>query len=364
MSIYKEIYIRNYFLSRGWKLQREGNLFAYFSPPQNIGLPQDYLLELPKTSQNQKGFDNYIERLIEDIIFTLPSESNEEDLKILFSKENSILKYRIFDFDSKDGTISFQKHIDSLESFKKVLSQAVIFTATKKPIFGDAKYEVEGYLNRCRTLQTEKGSYVTKLEIPNDTIYTTFSKIETEKINTKLFDTLEYIEENIFNAKSKLIITENYLQDISYILNYELFNSIKNIYTKSHINNLEFQLSSNSSIRKVETERVQKSIPYFSKYLSEIKKILLDLVPLEAIGYIKKLSSLSPLHSTRNEVIIDAEVSGNTETIKIILRSEEYIEAIEAHKNEWPIRVKGKAQQNKNMLTIKELEEFEIRKNK
>ncbi|REG89166.1 hypothetical protein [Winogradskyella sediminis] len=360
MSRYKEIFIRNYFISRGWKLEREGNLFGYFSPPKNIGLPNDYLLELPKMSKNQKGFDNYIERLIQDLIFALPTESNEEDLKILFSKENSILKYRIFDADSSDGTISFQKHIDSLENFKKVLSQAVIFTATNKPIFGDAKYEVEGYLNRCRALQTEKGSYVTRLEIPNDTIYTAFSKIETEDINDKLFDTLEYLEENIFNAKIKMDITENYLQDISPILNYELFNSIKNIYTKSHINNLEYQLSSHNRIRKIETERVQKSIPYFTKYLRDVKKLLLEVVPLEAIGYIKRLSSSSPLHSTKNEVTIDADVSGNTETIKIILRSDEYIEAIEAHKNEWPIRIKGKAQQNKTMLTIKELEEFDI----
>ncbi|MDF0716992.1 hypothetical protein PY092_12590 [Muricauda sp. 334s03] len=360
MSRYKEILIKNYFISRGWNLKREGNLFVYFSPPENIGLPQDYLLELPKMSANEKGFDNYIERLIEDLIFALPSESNKEDLKILFSKENSILKYKIFDADSSDGTISFQKHIDSLDNFKKALSQAVIFTATNKPIFGDAKYEVESYLNRCRALQTEKGSYVTRLEIPNDTIYTAFSKIESEDINHKLFDTLEYIEENIFNAKSKMDITENYLQDISPILNYELFNSIKNIYTKSHINNLEYQLSSHNQIRRIETERVQKSIPYFTKYLRDVKKLLLDVVPLEAIGYIKKLSSLAPLHSTRNEVTIDAEISGNTETIKIILRSDEYIEAIEAHKNEWPIRIKGKAQQNKTMLTIKEIEEFAI----
>lgn len=360
MSRYKEIFIRNYFVSRGWSLEREGNLFAYFSPPESLGLPKDYLLELPKKKENQKGFDNYIERLIEDLIFALPSESNEEDLKVLFSKENSILRYRIFDADSLDGTISFQKHLDSLENFKKVLSQAVIFTATNKPIFGDAKYEVEGYLNRCRALQTEKGSYVTRLEIPNDTIYTTFSEIKTEDINDKLFDTLEYIEENIFKAKSKMDITENYLQDISHILNYDLFYSIKNIYTKSHINNLEYQLSSHNSIRKVETERVQKSLPYFKEYLKEVKKLLLNVVPLEAVGYIKRLSSLSPLHSTKNEVTIDAEISGNTETIKIILRSDEYIEAIEAHKNEWPIRIKGKAQQNKTMLTIKELEEFDI----
>ena len=176
MEKYKELYIKSYFTSRNWIIAREGKMFYYFSPPADLNFPQDFLIEIPKSNNNPDSFDNYIRRLITELSEILPNDSNIDDLNILFSKENSILKYRIFDSDNYDGTISFQKHIDSLDIFKKVLSQAVTFATTSKPIFGDAKLEVESYLNRCRSLQTEKGSYVTKIEIPNDKIYSTIIK--------------------------------------------------------------------------------------------------------------------------------------------------------------------------------------------
>ena len=290
-------------------------------------------------------------------------ELNQDDLKILFTKEHSILKYRIFDADTADGSISFQKHIDSLEVFKKVLSQAVTFTTTSKPIFGNAKSEVETYLNRCRSLQTEKGSYVTKLEIPNSDIYSAINKVDSKTINNKLFDVLEYIEEDIFKPKYKLDISENYIQDVSNILNYELFYSIKELYVKPELNNIEFQLSSVDCSRKIETRMVQKRIPYFNKYLREVKQLLLNLIPLEAIGTVNRLTSQSPKYSNKNEVIIEADLANNKEKIKVILNSEEYNEAIEAHKNEWKIKVKGVARQNRNMIYLKDLEHFEVVKN-
>ena len=360
MSNFKEILITEFLTSRNWKLRRSGNLFNYYTPPESLELPLGFELEIPKYSKERPGFDNFIQQIINEITPLLKNEANQDDLNILFSREHSILKYRIFDADNKDGTISLQKHIESLDVFKKVLSQAVTFATTKKPIFGDAKFEVESYLNRCRSLQTEKGSYVTKIEIPNDDIYSTINKINTKTINNKLFDVIEFIEEEIFNSNQKLEVTENYIQDVSELLNYELFHSIKDLYFKPAVNNIEFQLSSVDRFRRVETERVQMRIPYFNKYLRDVKKLLLEVVPLEAVGYVKRLASPAPLHSKKNEVIIDAEIANSVETIKIILNSEEYLEAIEAHKNEWPIKVKGQARQGKTMLYLRELEHFEI----
>ena len=360
MMHFKEIFIKSYFASRGWEISREGKLFLYLKPPSDLNLPDDFMLEIPKFETSNNGYDNYISRLILELSEILPNETHIEDLKIFFSKENSILKYRIFDADNLDGTISFQKHIESLEVFKKVLSQAVTFVSTNKPIFGEAKFEVESYLNRCRSLQTEKGSYVTKIEIPNDTIYSTTTKIETSEINNRLFDVIEYVDSEIFEAKSKIEVTENYLSDTKRYINFELLNSIKEIYSKTNINNIEYQLSSNSSFRKIETIKVQPRLKVFNSYLKDLKKALLEIVSLEVIGYIKRLASPSPLHSKTNEITIDAEIANNKETIKIILKSEQYIEAIEAHKNEWPIRIKGKAKQGKNQLTISELEIFEV----
>ncbi|NMM47930.1 hypothetical protein [Marinigracilibium pacificum] len=360
MSRYKEQLIIEFLSSRGWEFIREGSLFNYFSPPELLNLPVDFEIEIPKYSKGKSGFDYYINNLIKELSSILFFDTKSDDLSILFSKDDSILKYRIFDAETLDGTIPFQKHLESLEGFKKVLSQAVTFEITKQPIFGAAKFEVDSYLNRCRALQTEKGSYVTKLSIPNGEIYSTVSVLDANGINTKLFDVFEFIEDEIFNTKTQIEINENYIQDISEFLNYELFHSIKDLYSKPQINNIELQLSSVKQFRKVQTTKVQSRIPYFNRYLREIKNLLLELVSLEATGFIKRLSSTSPLHSSNNEVLIVAEIANTQETIKVILDSEEYIEAIEAHKHEWAVRIKGKARQGKTQLSIKELELFEI----
>ncbi|MDQ2178810.1 hypothetical protein [Marinifilum sp. D714] len=362
MSKYKEELIIDFLISRGWKFVRTGNLFNYFSPPEQLNLPVDFEIEIPKYLKEKTGFDYYINNLIKELSNILSLDSNADDLSILFSKDDSILKYRIFDAETLDGTIPFQKHIESLEGFKKVLSQAVTFKTTNKPIFGTAKFEVNSYLNRCKALQTEKGSYVTKLSIPNSEIYSTVSVIDTNSINNKLFDVFEFVKEEIFNTTTLVEINENYIQDISELLNYELFYSIKDLYSKTSINNIELQLSSVEKFRRIETTKVQNRISYFNRYLKEIKNLLLELVSLEATGYIKRLSSISPRHSSNNEVLIVAEIANTQETIKVILDTEEYIEAIEAHKHEWAVRIKGKAKQGKTQLSIKELELFEVLK--
>lgn len=356
---YKSKYVADFFRTRGWTQVREGNLFLYFSPPQVLGLPSDYILELPKDDQKQ-GYSNFIDTNIFIIEEFYRDEMNVDDLRVFFSTDDSVFRFRIVDKDTKDGSIQFVRYIDSLEGIKKVLSQSVVFVSSQKPIFGNAKFEVESFLGRCRALQTQKGSFVTKLEVPNDDIYTAINRINTTEVNNKLFDVLEFLNEEIIMPPMFSEVNENYIADNIKYINVELIQSIRDLYYKTQINNAEYQLNSNIFHKKVLTERVQPRLKYLNKYIQDIKSILLNTTPLEAIGRVKKLASPAPLHSNRNEVILDVEIANNKETIKATLRSEEYLLAVEAHKNEWAVKIKGKARQTKTMYVIQELEEFYI----
>lgn len=359
MNFYRTEYILKYFISRGWHLSREGNSYFYLKPKKPQKFPAGFLLEIPK-NDNSEAFNNYIARILNELELIVFKENSSDDFRILFSKDNSILKYRVFDNENLDGTISFQKHIDSLDSFKKVLSQTVTFVSTDKPIFANAKLEVEGYLSLCKALQTERGSFVSKFEIPNTTIYSAISKLDTTEVNDKLFDVIEFVDEEIIAPRKEIVINENYVVDNKEYVNYELLQSIRDIYSKTEINNLEYQLSSNTSYRSIITEKVQPRLKFFNFYLRELKNVLLNTVSLEVLGKVKRLTSDAPLTSRRNEVILTAEIANKEENIKLILKSDEYIEAVEAHNNEKVIRIKGKARQGKTMLVIYELEEFEI----
>lgn len=48
MSIVKEEYIIKFLLSRGWSIEREGNLFIYLKPNNNLIYPDNFKLEIPK----------------------------------------------------------------------------------------------------------------------------------------------------------------------------------------------------------------------------------------------------------------------------------------------------------------------------
>lgn len=361
MENFIEKNILDFLSSRGWNLKRKGKMFNYFKPPARLNLPEDFYLEIPQfINATEKSYQNYIIRIIEDLSAISPDLGNDDELRILFSKNNSIIKYRVFDNDNKDGTISFLNYLESLEIFKRMLSQTVSFVTTNKHIFGTAKDESDLFLESCRTLQTEKGSFTTKIEVPNQTINSLLTKVHSEEINQKLFDVINFAEEQILNPKENIILNENYITDNHNFINYEILNSFKELYTKTKINNIEYKLCSVYNERTITTEKVQKRILHFNKYLRDLKSILLNTQSIELIGFVKKLSSNSPKSSKNNEVILEANISNLKEKVKIVLKSDEYLEAIEAHKNEYPIKIIGKAKQNKTMLSIKDIEYFKV----
>lgn len=355
---FKIALILDYFISKGWKVKANGQNFTYLEPDKSLNLPKDFLLEIPNDDK-LKGFDLYINRLISDFTNIYP-EINSDELNILFSRNNSIIKYRIFDPENADGSIGINKFIDSVESFKNVLYNAVNFTVNKRAIFGQTKSEANEYLKNCRVLQSEKGSYINRFEIPNKPLHTTFDDIHTENVNNKLFNVLEFVKEEIFVETNRIKFTENYIEDNKEFLNYELLKSIKNIYSRSHISNVEYTLCTKDYTRDIITEKVQSKIVYFNHFLNELRDSLFELTTFEARGYIKILQSNNPMSSNYNEVVLDAKRLGIKLPIKFHLRIEEYLDAIEAHKEHLEIKVSGKAKEYKTVIHITELETFEI----
>jgi len=355
---YKIELILDYFTSRGWKIKSQGNLFVSLQPNENLNLPKDFELDIPKGS-DISGFNNYISRLISDFVNIFP-EIQDDELKILFSEKSSLIKYRIFDQDNIDGTITLNKFVNSIDTFKNVLEDAVNFTVNKKMIFGQTHTEAAEYFKSCRVMQSVKGSFVNRFEIQSKPLFTTFEQVTTDQINDKLFDVLNFVKEDVLVNINRPNLTENYITDNSEYINYELLKSIKTVYSKSYISNIEYTLEGNNTNRNVVTEKMSSKIVHFDNYLKNLKSTLENLSVFETYGYVTNLNSNNPINSHRNEVILDAKKAGLKKGVKFYLRSEEYLEALEAHKNHHLIKIKGKAKEFKTLITIQELENFEI----
>nr|WP_322625074.1 hypothetical protein [uncultured Flavobacterium sp.] len=350
--------ILEYFISRGWNIHSEGKIFLSLKAPERLKLPEGFYLDIPKDS-NLQGFSNYISRFLTDYVNIFP-DAPKDELELLFSENVSFIKYRIFDNDNEDGTISLNKYVKSIDTFKNVLEDAVSFTVNKKHIYCNTNKESSEYLRNCRVMQSVKGSFVNRFEVKSQALTTTFNEITTDQVNQKLFDVLNFVKEDILVNINRPQITENYISDNADLINYELLNSIKSIYTKTHISNIEYILEGNKSNRSIVTEKMTAKIKYFENYLTNLKSILQEVILFEATGYATTLNSTDPIKSDRNEVILDGKKFGIKKPIKIYLRSEEYLSIMDAHKNHQPIRISGKIKELKTTINVKELEHFEI----
>ncbi len=87
MNNLKLQYLVDFLLLMGWIPASEGKIFRKYQPPQRLGLPTDYFLELPKDG-SKKGFHQYAQRIVE--ILSKIYHCNPKDLQIVLEKGHNL----------------------------------------------------------------------------------------------------------------------------------------------------------------------------------------------------------------------------------------------------------------------------------
>ncbi len=348
MELIKLEHIINFLSYRGWTSipEQNGQRFRGYIPPMELGLPSDFILELPK-KDNSKRFQSYAEDVIETLIDIYKSLS-DNDLRIVFSNKNAIFSTKIEDEDTKDGSIKLERFGKKIEALIKIIKQSVTFASTEKPIFADAKENVKLFMDNCKGLQTEMGSFVTKIQLPNQNFQ---GNLNEKTVMDKLFQVLDFIHKEVLFFPIKEITTSHIENHKNYI-NLELFTAINDFHQKVQMNHGSFAYLSQTSQKTVIIQHfLRKKMPHFARYIKAIKNILVHETPLEAQGYI---------HSISNNVIqVETEIANTIEKVKLYLRPEDYREALKAHQEEKIVTFKGIAKVNKNQYFIKDVQSFE-----
>ncbi|WP_293743558.1 hypothetical protein [uncultured Pedobacter sp.] len=356
---FKKENIVEFLITRGWLFSHHGNLFEYYKSPPSLKLGDDFLLEIPNDA-SANGFQKYSKNLVNVVFDIYGGEISLDDIHSFFTKTDPILSLRIIDDDTKDGSIKLDRLIKTIENIKGVFKNTVTFLISEKQIFGDAKLESDTYLNNCRALQTEFGSFVAKIQMPSRPLSNILKTVDSLKVSEKLFDIIKFTDSEIINPQHSTIIDKAYIANNKEFVNVELLTSIRDLYKQAELNNIEVKIQSSTLNLELEVFKIKSRITYFNKYISQVKDLLLEDTPLETIGRIKTLSSVSPTKSNLNEVMVEGEISGKKEKIKVILDSTRYLLAVDAHAHEHKVKVIGIAKISKSQYFIKRLDVFEI----
>jgi hypothetical protein len=346
--------------NRAWQVTGEKGDFLELSAPPELNLPEQYRLHVPQTI-NKSDTDNFVDNLIEIIadFYSL----TKDDLAIILKKENTILKVRIYDEHTEEGKIALTRFEGLIEKIKTILSDTASFVIDKSVTSTRVPEEVSRYLNLCNFLQTEKGSFVAKIQLPSrelikDKELFDVAEIYSEEINKKLSEILTFVKEEILEGT--INTSEEYFIENENKINIKLFKDLEAFYDKANLKNIDFSFHSiDESNTIVNSEITKLKISKLSEFVDQIESHTFEIGVFTLRGRITTLKSKDP-DGLRNSVTF----TGLYEEIPVVgaanLDSQHYKEAIEAHKIKQNIIITGLAKRTKTRIRFTEIQSFEI----
>jgi hypothetical protein len=350
-------YVIDFLQSRGWTAAQQGKRFVAYQPPLDLDLPLDFRLELPRTDQPGVGMEIYLDGIL-SVLKDLYKAYKQEDFLILLANQDSILSTRIMDEDTKDGTIQFNKLSKVYDLQKKILKQSVAFLLTRQPIFAQAKTEAELFIEYSRSLPTAKGSFITKLQLP-ESVSSPNAPPPADKVVDQFFKSIDFIQKEVVNVPIDRI-DKNYVEDHRDYINIELLSSINNFYKGAQIDHVEFSFYNNRNEAFVETEGLLGKTDQITRFIRQSREVIIHEIPLKLHGLITKLNSVDPTSDRDNSISVDIQNAEEVKKVKVFLSSRAYKIAVDAHSQKRQVMIEGIAKLNGNQYVINYPDKFEI----
>lgn len=351
--------ITSYISNRDWILNKETEKFQFFRAPDYLGFEEEYLLPIPKNpeSSDYKPFLKSTMNLLAEIY-----EVSIEELEVIIQEDNAILSIRIHDNDTNDGKIGFKRFEELIEGIKDLLIDTASFVINPEIQNKSKPSEAYRYLNYCKFLQTEVGSFIAKIELPSDEIIKEpelfNTAIKANQINSKLKSVISYVKNSVFDSNGQF--DEEHLLENQENINLNLLKDLEKIYDKTESQNIEFYFSDIHDSIKINTENIyNENLVKLSNLIESINDTLNEENLRTLTGRIISLKSFDP-DGERNQITFGSILDNMPIKVKASLNSENYQAAVDAHKDKKNIQITGILKKLKTMYKFTEIQEFKI----
>ena len=351
--------IISYLSNRGWILNSETTKFQFYSAPESFGFEDQYLLPVPFNTEST-DYNRFLKNTLN--ILAEIYEVSIDELAAIIEDDSAIFSIRIEDNDTVDGKIGFDRFEELIEGVKELLLDTASFVISPSIQVNSKPPEAYKYLNHCRFLQTDIGSFIAKIELPFNTIIKEnevfTSEITATVINSKLRSVLSYVKESVFDSDGQF--DQTHLDTNQENLNLNLLKDIERIYEKTKSSNIEFYFSDIEKSTTINTTNIfNGSLVKLSNLIQRIDEKLIDQGPETLIGRIISLKSKDP-HGESNEIIFGTSLNNKQIKVKVKLISDYYKKAVDAHKDKRNIKVKGVLKKMKTQYKFVSVDEFSV----
>jgi len=352
--------IISFLINRTWQISNETETFVELLPPQAFNLPTEFRLHIPRQEDriDSERFLNNILEIIADFY-----ELTIDDLNVVLKNDNTVLKIRVYDEQTKQGRMPLTRFEEFVEKIRFILSDTASFVIDRSVTSTRVPEEVSRYLNLCNFMQTEKGSFVAKIQLPShelikDRELFDRNEIYSEEINQKLSEVLSYVNQNIFEGDIQ--VTEEYLIENETKINIKLFKNIESFFDKANLKDIDFSFHNIANSNTIVNKNITKTKLYkLNHFIEQIESHSYEVGEFSFKGKIITLRSKDP-DGLKNNVTFTG-LNENLQMVAIAnLDSEDYKDAIEAHKLKRNIIITGLAKRTKTRARFIEITGFKI----
>lgn len=349
---------------RGWSVQREKAGLRYYAPPPDLRL-SNFSIALPLDA-TRPGIDTFVLAAVDAV-----SELYQSKLSGFYDElaanselgESSTISVRFIDDATRRGTIPLPAMASFLESMEGSLFEAAKF---KLGDSGPASLVAAERLTRETIfLQTEKGSFVARVEVPAlvlrqaQLLPDAPPPLIAAEVCSSLFSAIDFLNVRILRS------TEDYESEEAIAAALDLFDAtlleyLSKLLLSPDVTETEFGMIVGAQLRMTTTGPM---LPEKTARLKDYVKFIRDHLHgddgIDAQGAIVELRSRDP-YGNRNHILILASYHGENTYLSATLNNDQYQLAVDAHRHKRAVRVQGRGLRLKTQVRITEIEIFEI----
>ena len=245
---------------------------------------------------------------------------------------------------------------------KELLQEVANFSIIKQPHFFENTEEAERYLNLCNFFKNDKGSLITKIQLPNNEEIKEGNLFEIgitgSQINKNLIEITSFINKDII-GNDNFKPEDDFLILNKKLLSVNVTNKIKELYTSIDLADIDITLKSTeknikTSVKDLNNEKID-NIKNFSRVVREKMK---EISENDVYGKIIQLSSRD-VDGEKNTIKVEGLIKNIKSTIVVQLSSDDYKLATDAHKANQSVLINGILEKEKSQYKVIELKKFE-----
>ncbi|WP_341834855.1 hypothetical protein WJU16_18095 [Chitinophaga pollutisoli] len=353
--------IAAFLLNRNWVASDRNEKFTKYSPPRDLGLPDNYVISVP-INNNHVDFSVFTRNIL-DILGSIYNLSLDE-LVLIIEQEQTIFSIRIYDENTRDGKISLSRFDEVLERIKSILLDTASFVIDKNSTSTRVPPEANRYLNLCEFIETQKGSFIAKIQLPQNELIKErelFDRQEvySREINTRVKNVLSFVNREVLTPRL-VDVTDEYLIENEELINLKLLKDIETFYLNAEIKNIDFSFTNLSESSKIESQEItRQKILNLSNFIENVSNRAVETIRLDFRGLITSLKSRDP-DGTRNAITLGGSYQDLPVVASARLSSDDYKNALEAHKLKQYVNISGTAKKTRTRISFIEVDEFLI----